>query len=273
MTRSIHIRPARALSLLASLYLLAAAPAYAQDGPRNYELPGELWRIGAYGGTQWIDYDTDITGLPGVPSCCPSYTDGNGHGLTFGASVEAPIVRGLYGGFRLQFVGYEGTLAAEEQELVTADRDTTTATFGHTIDMSQSAVATEAILSVDVLPRLRFLAGARLDVMLGGTYRQQERIITPGNIRFENGLRMRMVYDGSLPRQAPTHGAVTAGFRYDFPLNNDHTLMLSPEVQVWQGFVDMVRGTELSMRGVRVGLNFYYVARSMTSSPLDPAWR
>lgn len=271
MIRSIRIQPAKALYVLASLLVLSAVPAHAQN---NTDQPGsdsELWRMGAYGGTQWIDYDADMAGLPGVPTCCPRYRGGTGSGLSFGVSVEAPIVNNVYGGFRLLYTGYEGTVSAEEYELVTSERDTTTATFGHTIEMSQPVFATEATFSVAVLPQLRVQAGARVDVMLGGTYRQQERIITPDNIRFENGLRTRMMYDGTLPREAPTHLAVTAGVRYDFPLNEDHSLMLSPEVQIWQGFEDLILGTDLTMRGLRVGLNLYYITRSeRTPSPLDP---
>jgi hypothetical protein len=55
-------------------------------------------------------------------------------------------------------------------------------------------------------------------------------------------------------------------------LKSDHTLLLSPEVQVWQGLNDLVDGETWKMRGIRAGVTLHFVGRAPVTptTPLTP---
>jgi hypothetical protein len=253
--------------IVAALLLAGALGARAQEVPNDNPTPAELWRIAASGGFGWLSYAADFKGLPGVPSCCPDYQDGNGTAIAFGVGGEIRLVPNFFGGVRFLFASYNGTLTADERELVGTSTDTTTAVFRHTIDAKQPAIGTEVTLGYRVLPALSLSAGMRADVMLGGTYHQSEDIVSPSTIRFENDSRQRLVYDGDLPAERRLHMALIAGARYDVPLNPQGSFMLSPEVQLYQGLMDLVDGVSWKMRGIRLGLSLAYINRETPPPP------
>lgn len=267
------VRPLRMAILPALLALtLLTVPCRAQGA---YNGGREAWRVGVEAGFQLLGYTAAMTGLPGVPSCCPEYRRGTGNGIAAGVFGRFALYEGLYAGLRLGYASHNGTLTATERQLVTAERDTTTATFSHTITITQPAIAAEAFLGYELFSRFSLEIGFRADMMTGGTYRQTEQIESPATIRFENGSRRRLTYDGAIPQERPTYGALTLGVRYDFPLNRHRTWMLTPELSAWQGLGTLVDGAELRMRGVRLGLGLGFITLSHPDgpSPLEPGER
>jgi|GEM_PF-2182477 len=260
------LRAAGAFLLLTALYAL---PCSAQERT----IPAERWRLGGYASGQWIGYTVAIKGLPDIPTCCPEYTGGTGNGFAAGFAAETRLLdldpRFGVGG-RLLLALYSSTLTAEEHKLVTANRDTTTAVFGHTIETSQPALAADLFGTYEVIPHLSLMGGGRVDLMLGGSYYQKEEIISPETIRFENDRRLRLVSDGPVPDENAVHVAAAVGMRYDIALNADRTLLLSPEVQIWQGFSNLITGMDWTMRGVRVGINCSFVKREELAAPITP---
>jgi hypothetical protein len=210
-----------------------------------------------------------MTGLPGIPSCCPGYDGGSGSGWNVGPTFELPLATRLSGAVRLMAAGYGGTLEADEDQLVTADRDTVTATFRHTITESQTAIALEALAAYAPIGGLdlKLFAGPRIDVMLGSSYDQEERIVEPQTILYENDLRTRLVYDGSLPEASALHLSLLVGLRYDIALNAERTLFLSPELSLWKDFTNIVADRDWSMSGIRFGVG---VAFARYSEPVEP---
>jgi hypothetical protein len=268
MIRSTDTRTiaARALAIAALITLNAVA------APAQAPLRKALWEIGAYGGYQWLGYSADMMeGLPGVPSCAPGYQDGSGNGISIGITGEYNTPTPFSVGIKLLFTGYKGSLYVEEHELVTAEPDTVTATFGHTLTVSQPAIGAEVFAAYEAVPGLSVLAGGRVDMLLGGTYHQKEEIISPGNIRYENGLRQRLVLDGDIPAESGLHLAAIAGVRYELPLNARGTLVLAPEVTVWQGLNELVTATGWKMRGIRAGLGLSFLNfGTRVPNPLEP---
>jgi len=250
---------------LATLFLCVAATAlHAQEAT-------EAWRFSLHGGGQLIAHDTELPGLPEVPSCAPGFTDGSGNGIALGIAAERAIVPSLSAGLRVLYQTYGATLTARDQQLVSAMHDTVTATFEYTIETTHRAVGTELILGYEPLRGLRVLAGARLDVITGASFHQQEAIVSPGTIRFENDRRTRNEADGEIATTASTHLAVLAGLRYDLALDRARRLLLSPEVLAWQGLGDLDPSAPWSLRGVRFGVSASYVLFGTESaSPIEP---
>lgn len=246
----------------AALLLFAASAMCAQSN--------EQWRLGGFAHWGGLDYTADMGALPGVPSCCPSYTDGGGNMFSFGLSWGLPLFSSFAWEGRLSFSRYSGALEAEELELVTAGRDTATAAFGHTIEAVQPALGIDALLSFSLLPHLKILGGIKGEWMPGGRFHQEETILSPDNIRFENDRRYRMVYDGPLPDELPFHLSLIGGLRYEIALNEKGSVLLAPEVFFRQDFIDIIEHERWRMRGFQAGLTLQFLYEKVRPSPLDP---
>lgn len=273
-TNSAAARPARTLCGAAAAALLALLLLTVQCRAQEtaYNRGHEAWRVGVEAGFQLLSYTAAMTGLPGVPSCCPEYRTGSGSGVAAEGFGRVMLYDGLYSGLRLGFATHNSTLTATEYQLVTAERDTTTATISHTITIAQPAITAEAFIGYEIFSQFSMEIGFRTDLMTGGTYRQTEQIESPATIRFENGSRQRLMYDGAIPQERTMYGMLTVGARYDLPLNHAWTWMLTPEVRAWQGLGTLVDGVDLQMRGVRfgIGIGFITLTHPDGPSPLEP---
>ncbi|MBS1912776.1 MAG: outer membrane beta-barrel protein [Bacteroidetes bacterium] len=249
------------VATLLLLLLMAAGRCAAQSDTSDYE----IWRAGLFGAYQAIDYNASMTGLPGVPSCCPEYRDGSGTGYALGLSGEVFPLKQFSVGVHLLYARYDGTLRANENELVTSDHDTITAVFGHTIEVTLPAIAAELFVGYEPLSGLHVVAGARTDFMLNGTYRQSEEILSPSNIRYENDSRQRLQFEGTIGGEHAVGIGLYAGARYDIPLNRTRSVLLAPEVDLWTGVNNILNTESWKMRGLRIGLNLCY---SMHNSPV-----
>lgn len=264
MPRRLRHHALRIALLAAGAIILTATPGSAQFR--------EAWRLGGFVDWGRLDYATDLAGLPGVPSCCPHYGDGDGYSLALGLSWGYTLFSHVALEGRLSYALYKGTLEAEEYELVTAGRDTVTATFGHSIEVTQPALGLEALLSVETFSRLRVLGGGRAEWLPGGTVHQEEVILTPDNVRFENDRRQRLVYDADIPSETSLRFSLVGGVRYEIPLNRRGSVLLAPEAFYWQDFSDVIEDHRWRSRGFRVGLALQVVREKGPDepSPLDP---
>lgn len=240
--------------------LLLAVTLLPLEAQRFDDLEPEL--IGRFGGLVAagpVLHDANFSSLPGIPSCCPGYTDGNGFGFALGGAYELPLGEKLVGIGRLLFAGYGGTLEVEEIAFVSAERDTAEATILHTIEESRTALALETMIGYTLVDRLTLVGGLRTDLFLSGSATQEERIVEPSTIRFQGtGQVVRNTYDGELPEMNGLHVSIAAGLRYELPITSDESILLAPEILVWNDFVPVVADREWSTRGLRVGLNLLF---------------
>lgn len=232
----------------------------------------ELWRVGGLFGAGPLDYNADMSSLPGIPSCCPGYEDGSGTFYTIGGAFELPLATDIFFNTRLVFANFSGTLSATEERLVTRNMDTATATIGHSIELSQPAFLFEELIGWRPIDRFRVLAGIRADFMVGGSFHQKEEIVTPDDIRFENDSRVRLEIESDIPREQRANVAFMAGLRYDLPLQSDGSLVLSPELFYWHGVSNLVAARQLTMSGIRIGIGVSWVRLETVEgpSPLEP---
>src|SRR5687768_8966069 len=94
-----HMHRIRTITLTA---LALAALMTATTSAQEPEAPIELWRAGGIAGFSLIGHATSgMTGLPGIPSCCPGYDGGSGSGWNVGPAVELPLANKLSGTLRL----------------------------------------------------------------------------------------------------------------------------------------------------------------------------
>ena len=232
----------------------------------------ELFRLGGGIGGSMLFYNASFSSLPGIPSCCPGYEEGNGMSIDLGVGFEVPLVERFRLLSRLRFALPGGELEAEETALIRSGSDTLRARFLHALELDQPALQIEGLVGFAPVRSIRLLGGFRLDVMTGGSFRQREEILSPDDIRYENDMRTRMMYEGDIPEESTIGISLVGGITGDIALNRERTLILAPEVLYAAGMNDLIASRSLRSSGLRLGLNLMWVnrTRERAPSPLEP---
>lgn len=259
---------ASVVSLASAVQSFAQGPRVPDDSSRisskttteTIKDPVELWRAGIYAGMNRNIYSADrISGLPTVPSCCPSYSSGGGFGAVLGWTGSLPLGGNWGLNLRVAYNSYGGSFRTEELETVDANHERVLATFEHTIEALVRGVSVESQASYKIYPRLFASAGFRGDFLLEKWFYQREFLASPQGITYENGKRTRMEFEGNIPQANSLLGAVTAGLRYDLPLSRRGDIVLSPELSAWYGLSDVVKDLPWGIHGIRVGVSLQFI--------------
>lgn len=227
----------------------------------------KLWRAGLNMGLQINLFDAAFSALPGIPSCCPEYRDGGGTGFGIGGSFEMPLSQELWLGAQLFYADLGGSTEAEERETVYDGSGAVSATFGHSIVSGIHVLGIGSTGIYEPLSGLHLFAGPRLHLTVGSSFRQEERILAPSDIRYENNRRIRMQYEGDIPSTQSLNVAFSAGVRYELPWEGIRNIILAPEISGWYSFGDVADGTDWSVHGVRFGINALFTRYAPLPSP------
>ena len=233
----------------------------AQEFDTSYvmeEIRVPLWQAGFTVGGTFHAFTADMRGLPGVPSCCPTYDKGNGSGLFAGLLFDYPLASRLRIGSRLGVGLTTGEFRTEEHQFVDNGNSGLEGTIEHTINATLPTIMIEPGISYEMLNGLHGGIGVGVDLYVGSSFEQHERLISPDNIRFENDRRERMNFEGSISELNPLGFSLTGSFRYDLPMNQEESLLLSPEIIGRLGLTEVVPGTSWQASGLRFGLGIRY---------------
>jgi hypothetical protein len=236
-------------------------------------VPAERWRAGlavdARLNLHWAD---KISGVPGVPSCCPAFTSGTGQGYSFDIIGEIPLTSLLRIGWRAGLTSYNATLRQEIFQEVNYERGIAVGRFEYTVDAEVLGAGLAALVLVEPLDRLFMSVGLRGDYLLSANYQQRETLISPEGILFENGRRVRLESVGQIPEAAALYPSAVGAVRFDLPLNRYETWILAPEIRGSFGLANVLADVPWHMHSVSAGLSLQYIMRrqpELQSSPLD----
>lgn len=222
--------------------------------------PTELWRAGIYAGMNRNVFSADeISGLPEVPSCCPSYSSGGGFGAVIGWTFGLPLTGDWSTNWRIVYNNYGGELRTVELETVDAEHERVLATFEHTIEARVQGLSLEGLASFKAYRSLFVSAGFRGDYILEKWFYQREFLASPEGITYENGKRTRLEFEGEIPRANTLQAAVVGSVRYDLPLGASGDIVLSPEITAWYGLTDVVKDLPWGIHGIRFGTSLQFV--------------
>ncbi len=175
------------------------------------------------GSFRYLDPSATVGGIPGLPTCCRSFDNGAGYGLSLlgGADLysshlgDLEVLAGLGATsidfYRDQFIGWA--------RVVTPSGETTDSAIARSQLHIQSTSA-EARIQFVARPiessGLRFYGGAAFSVALQAATNQQEQLITPTNAVFDDTkTRQRHVFDSDV-RPILQHQIIGyAGLRWD----------------------------------------------------------
>lgn len=216
----------------------------------------ERWRLGVFFGVNLNNYTANnLQGLPGFPSCCPGYEGGSGVGIVAGGLVEYPFTNLFSLGARLYLATYNGALKDEEVTTVDVNGFAETAIFEHRINADIWTVAIEPVAMFNVTPEFSVFAGLRGDYAFKKDFHQQERILSPDDILYENNSQERLTFEGELPDAASFYGSIVAGASYDIEIGEKGEWVVSPEVSFWYGPTPVIANESWKIHGLRLGIS------------------
>lgn len=255
--------------LILVIALAFAANSYAQKDVSKNE---DRLRYGVWGhyGLNW--HSGSFAQLPGVASCCPEFTDGDGGGINLGLLFEIPVARNFLIGIRAGYYDRSGEFSADETETVydySIDSDAQ-GLFRHTLDVSVGAIAIEPMAQYRVFDQLFLHAGFQLGfINLAKSYDHIEELIEPETVYYENGLRERLNASGDLEELNGISFSPLVGASYEFALDRKKEFLLAPEIFYTIGLTDIVSDVDWKVNTLRLGLAFKYSPAGATTPPKD----
>lgn len=245
-------------SVLLIILLLACTDSKAQNADNadaEITFRGSIGVSGAFGPNT---HSASFKGLPTVPSCCPQYATGSGTGLTFGGLFETPLMTNLSLEVRGLFTTNNGTFTASETKLIFDGKNSVDGLFEHTITTNLSSIGVLPSLRIPLIGALNASAGMNIAFIMGSAYTQQERLVSPGDMMFENDSRTRLNSEGSIAQIRALQMGFTGGISYDVPLNYNATLLATPELSYTYGLTDILQNDKWKVHSLRFGIALKY---------------
>lgn len=199
-------------------------------------------RFGVFGQFAYNMHRAAFAKLPGVPNCCPQFTDAVSNSYALGALFDIPLNNVF--GFSLR-LGYTPTPAFFR----TIESDPRTAlqningeaivgsSFFHQIEATLGSAGLEALFTIKPLTGatrtddgLTVLLGARAGYMLQRDYTQQEQTFADSVIFVDTKSRLRNTSNGTLPESSVYNISLMGGLAWEIPLNAKRTVYITPEV-------------------------------------------
>ena len=226
-----------------------------------------------YGGFLHLNLNLHRAGfsrLPGVPNCCQEFTGASGLGVTVGGIYQIPLsyplLLNLRGGYSL----LSSDFAEPEGITVIINGDAVEGEFEHQLDAGLSAVLFEPSLGWRLSPGFGLRGGIGIGYVLGGTFDQREVLVKPEETGlFENNRRTRNEFEGDIPDLNRLLLSAHLGVGYDFPLNEEGSLLATPEIGYSRGFSPIVIDSSWSVDQLRVGVAVTFGSRPAMPEPMS----
>ena len=203
-----------------------------------------------YGG--YLDYNfnihiADFKQLPGIPSCCPQYTDGSGGGFAIGGLFEIPFNPAIGISFRLGYSGLSGDLTKVEKNIgntiIIPINDPnnpiiTSVDVEHLIEAKLHTLGFEPTVNFKFFHNLYMDAGFRLGYLFSSKINHSEKIIRPENVTFLDGRVIRNdTSNAELPNRNSLQVFGIVGIGYQLPISKD--AFIQPELRYHIPFLNI----------------------------------
>ncbi len=243
------------LALFAIATMLTSWSARAQQsGEATDATQGYRRSIGVYatGGVNLLT--ASVTGLPGIPSCCPTYSTGTGLGLAVGGLYDVVFSPSVSLLARAGVSTAGGTLRATENILVNPDGGAVPGTVIHTLATTRLFATIEPLIKMRLAGELSGMVGPVLGVGVSTSFDQVERLDQPSDVTFENGQRTRFAFSGTIPEASTMIAGAVVGVRYELPMTSDRSMSLIPEITYTHYLSSLQSNQTWNLGAIRAGL-------------------
>ncbi len=242
------------ISLSFSLYAQDTIPKLVLD---TMELKPSYGIVGGYN----VDFhSTDFRNLPGVPNCCPQFTEGQGKGYYGGILIDYPLNYDFTISTRLIYNYFDGKLTYYEQTPIILDGKQSTGEFEHLVDAKFSMIAIEPLFAYNIIPNLSLISGFSAGFLTKADYYQIEKITKPSDRgTFLDGRSYRNQNEGSILDSANLFQfGFKFGVSYRLPFNKSNSLFATPEIFYSYYPSDLMRERVWNIHQLSVGISFKY---------------
>lgn len=187
---------------------------------------------GIFGGYSMNFHSTDFRNLPGVPSCCPKFSFGQGAGYYFGGLIDIPFNYEMLVSTRISFNHINGKLRTYEETPILLDGKESIGEFEHFVDANFSQIGIEPLFMYKPIDNFYAMGGFSVGILTQADYYQIEKITKPTDRgTFVDGRSYRNQNQGSILDYANiVQFGIKVGAGYRLPFNKKQTLFAFPEI-------------------------------------------
>ena len=196
-----------------------------------------------------FDYNmhhASFRGLPGIPSCCPDYTWGDGAGYSIGLEYTRHLSDEFSLSARLFSADASVKFIDDENVFLSLDGQPVQGTFEHSLKATLHTLALEPTANYAVMHNMTVSVGVNLGILTTANFSQQEEAVSPPYAVFDTGT-------GSRVRKQLLFSGVLA-WRMRIPVSGDRSLLLCPDISYLYTFSDVVKGLDWKPSALRAGI-------------------
>lgn len=216
----------------------------------------------SYGGSLTLNlnfHSADFSALPSAPLCCPQFESGFGAGFGVAGFIEGLVYEDYKLQLALDFQSLGGKLTKVENETFGVDGEPLEGEFEYTIDASIYSVGLNPKVVKNVYRDLSVFAGARFGFIVGASYEQEEKILKPEGVVFKDTQSdKRNLYSGAIDGASSVLFSLTAGSRWEVPINEDSSLTLAPSLSFDYNLNSFVPDSGWRAFSVRLGASVIF---------------
>ena len=231
------------------------------------------WSFALTVGAQINLHAASFSTLPEVPSCCPNYTGKATLGATGGIEIRRAVEEQLAIELGLTY-GTMGILFAAEETVVVFDgTGPADAVFAYALDADLAGLFIEPRFVYQPIEHLDLLIGPSLRILTAASAQQEERITSPARIRYPDGTRTRLPWDGTIPEVRRIGFGAYLGVGYAIPLLEDERFVpyVAASGRVHPSGIAGDIDWQVSNLGLSIGIRYrpqsHQVAPSIDSIP------
>ena len=230
-----------------------------------------VWGV-LFGGT-YNYHDASFTRLGTYPSCCPSFTSGDGVAIHGGAFYRFGISKLLALEGRIVAGGDHGTFLYNENSVVADLRDTlrvVRATFEHRLESSIVSVGIEPMASISIVKGLDLVAGPRLSLNIIQQFEQSETLTQPADYGAYLGAdRTWVSTSAEIPNASSIRIALLGGLRFRLPQKPTSAVGLGFELLYAHGLQNVTTDNPWRVHQLRLSASLSFGIRKAEKPPLD----
>ena len=232
-----------------------------------------LW--GVVGGAGYTIHDASFTRLGTYPSCCPSFTAGNGFSLHGGAFYTWRLTNRLGFSGRVVIAGEGGQFVYDENTVVADLRDTlkvVRATFRHELDASILSVGLEPVVTYQLGKVIDLIGGLRLSGNVVKSFRQTETLATPEDYgAYLGGDRTWVSTEAEIPSASPVRLSALTGLRFNFRRPQPSVRGIGLELVYAHALNDVISESPWKVNQLRASLIVQFAVNKIQVEPNDSA--
>jgi len=226
-------------------------------------------KIGLLGGYSINSHSASFSRLPGIPNCCPNFTDGSGNGIYAAIYFEHNLTDYYDVQWRISYLNHAALLKSPQSIILDVNSLPVTGTFEHSIQSTVSTIALEPNFRRNLFSGLTISAGARIGIISSAIYEQKEEITSPtdrGVFPIEQ-KRRRNEFAGTIPEASSFFGGIQFGLDYALPLNYEKTLYIVPEVSYKKALTPIIKNYDWFPNALTFGVSLQWRFRSLPPMP------